>query len=128
LSVIVKIAPNLEGFDDDAAVKRLVLHPSVDSDVFILANKNQTTLSNLGWSNKNVVLTVGRLQARKGQDMMFNAVPEIIKHISNFLYAVVGDGDCKDQLVNLVEKLKLHNYVQFLSEISDQEMINCYQQ
>jgi phosphatidylinositol alpha-1,6-mannosyltransferase len=114
LSVIVKIAPNLESVGDDAAAKRLVLHPSVDSDVFIPANKNQTTLSNLGWSNKNLVLTVDRLQARKDQDMMFNAV--------------VGDGAFKDELINLVEELKLHNYVQFLSEISDQEMINCYQQ
>jgi glycosyltransferase involved in cell wall biosynthesis len=115
-------------FDDDAAAKTLVLHSDVDSDVFIFANKSQTTLSILGWLDKNAVLTVGRLQVQKDQDMMFKAVPEIIKHISNFLYAVVDGGDCKDELINLIEKLKLHNYVRFLSEISAQGMINCYQQ
>jgi phosphatidylinositol alpha-1,6-mannosyltransferase len=118
----------LDRLGDDAAAKTLVLHSGVDSDVFIPANKSQTTLSILGWLNKNVVLTVGRLQARKDQDMMFKAVPEIIEHISTFLYSVVGDGDWQYELVNLVEKLKSHNYVRFLSGISNQEMINCYQQ
>lgn len=115
-------------FGDKAAAKTLVLHPGVDSDLFVPANKDQTILSALGWANKKVVLTVGRLQARKGQDMMIKAVSDIIKHIPNFLYAVIGGGECKDELVSLVEELKLHDYVQFLSEISDQDMINCYQQ
>lgn len=115
-------------FGAEASAKTLVLHPGVDSNVFVPANTNQAILSALGWSNKKVVLTVGRLQARKGQDMMIRAVAEIIKHIPNFLYAVVGDGDCKDELLRLVEELRLHDHVQFLSEISDQDMINCYQQ
>jgi phosphatidylinositol alpha-1,6-mannosyltransferase len=115
-------------FGDKASAKTLVLHPGVDSELFVPANKEQKILSTLGWSNKKVVLTVGRLQARKGQDMMIRAVPEIIKYIPNFLYAVVGDGECKDELLSLVEELKLNDYVKFLSEISDQDMINCYQQ
>jgi phosphatidylinositol alpha-1,6-mannosyltransferase len=115
-------------FGEQAAAKTLVLHPGVDSDLFIPKNKDEATLSSLGWLNRKVVLTVGRLQARKGQDMMIKAIPAILKHIPNFLYAVVGDGERKEELVALVEKFKLEDYVQFFSEISDQDMINCYQQ
>jgi phosphatidylinositol alpha-1,6-mannosyltransferase len=115
-------------FGAKAIEKTLVLHPGVDSDTFVPKSKDEATLSSLGWLDKKVVLTVGRLQARKGQDMMIRAIPEIIKYIPNFIYAVVGDGECKDELISLVKKLKLKDYVQFFSEISDKDMISCYQQ
>jgi len=44
------------------------------------------------------------------------------------LYAVVGDGEQKEELVALVKEFDLENYVQFFSEVSVQDMINCYQQ
>lgn len=115
-------------FGPEAVAKTTVLHPGVNSEEFIPQPKNKSILSNLGWTGKKVALTVGRLQARKGQDMMIRAVPEIIKSVPNFLYAVVGGGAQKQELVALVEELGLHDHVQFLSEISDQDMIRCYQQ
>lgn len=115
-------------FGPEAEAKTQVLHPGVDSNLFIPTEKNDQVLANLGWQGKRVVLTVGRLQARKGQDMMIRAVPEIIKTVPNFLYAIVGGGDQKQALLDLVKELKVEPHVQFLSEISDQEMIECYQQ
>jgi phosphatidylinositol alpha-1,6-mannosyltransferase len=115
-------------FGAQAIAKTQVLHPGVDSDVFVPKEKDEAVLSTLGWTGKKVALTVGRLQARKGQDMMIKAVPEIIKTIPNFLYAIVGDGSQKEELVELVDELSLQRHVQFFSEISDKEMLTCYQQ
>jgi phosphatidylinositol alpha-1,6-mannosyltransferase len=115
-------------FGAQAASKTQVLHPGVDSNIFVPKQRNQESLTSLNWIDKRVVLTVGRLQARKGQDMMIKAIPEIIKDKPNFLYAIVGDGEEFDALVKLSVELKVEQYVQFLRGITDEQMIECYQQ
>jgi phosphatidylinositol alpha-1,6-mannosyltransferase len=115
-------------FGEAARFKTVVLHPGVDSQKFMPAPRNIEILTRLAWLDKKVVLTVGRLQARKGQDMMIRALPAIKKDIPNILYAVVGDGDCREMLHKLAIDLDVQDNVQFLAEISDDEMIHCYQQ
>jgi phosphatidylinositol alpha-1,6-mannosyltransferase len=115
-------------FGAQAASKTQVLHPGVDSELFVPKPKNEKSLTSLNWINKRVVLTVGRLQARKGQDMMIKAIPEILKATPNFLYAIVGEGEELDSLVKLSAELKVDQHVQFLRGIPDEQMIECYQQ
>jgi phosphatidylinositol alpha-1,6-mannosyltransferase len=115
-------------FGAQAASKTQVLHPGVDSNIFVPKQRNQESLTSLNWIDKIVVLTVGRLQARKGQDMMIKAIPEILKAKPNFLYAIVGDGEEFDALVKLSTELEVERHVQFLRGITDEQMIECYQQ
>ena len=115
-------------FGAQAAAKTQVLHPGVDSDLFVPEQRNEKSLTSLNWINKRIVLTVGRLQARKGQDMMIKAIPEILKAKPNFLYAIVGDGEEFDALVKLSAELEVEQHVQFLRGITDEQMIECYQQ
>lgn len=108
--------------------KVVVLNPGCDTSKFIPAEYNQEVRDSLGWSNKKVILTVGRLQKRKGHDMMIAALLEIKKQIPDVLYAIIGGGE---ELINLkkqVVDLSLEEHVIFHSEISDKEMIQCYQQ
>ncbi len=105
-----------------------VLHPGVDASKFIPKEEDLSFKSKVGWVDKKVIITVGRLQQRKGQDMMIKAMPEILKAHPDALYAVIGRGECKEQLETLIDELKLHDSVQLLDEISDEEMIQCYQQ
>lgn len=108
--------------------KAVVLNPGMDASRFVPAEYDRKIRQNLGWNDRPVLLTVGRLQKRKGQDMLIQALPEIKKQHENILYALVGDGEEKQALIELVEKLDLQENVQFFSEISDETMIHCYQQ
>jgi phosphatidylinositol alpha-1,6-mannosyltransferase len=78
------------------------------------------------WAGKKVILTVGRLQKRKGQDMMIRALPELVQMFPNIHYCVVGDGEERTNLEKLAAQLKVAEYVEFAGEIDDQEMIACY--
>jgi phosphatidylinositol alpha-1,6-mannosyltransferase len=108
--------------------KAVVLHPGMDANRFMPADYDVEVRNQLGWHDRIVILTVGRLQKRKGQDMLIQALPEILKHHPNLLYSIVGGGEEKGYLFNLVEHLGLKDNVQFLSEIADEVMIQCYQQ
>lgn len=106
----------------------VVLHPGADCERFVPMPSDDKFKAEMGWAEHSVILTVGRLQARKGHDKMIEAMPSILKVNPNTLYCIIGDGDQKEQLVTLVAKYKLDKQVIFLSEISDEQMIKCYQQ
>lgn len=66
--------------------------------------------------NKNIVnfITVGGLYPGKGQDVVIKALKLLEQQgIINFKYLLVGEGTQKKYLENLVERLKLNNYVEF---------------
>jgi phosphatidylinositol alpha-1,6-mannosyltransferase len=105
-----------------------LLHPGVDCSKFTIADEDIAFKQKLGWENKFVVITVGRLQARKGHDRMIDAVKLLSENIPNIHYAIIGRGECKPSLEKQVKQLGIEKHVQFLSEISDDEMIACYQQ
>jgi phosphatidylinositol alpha-1,6-mannosyltransferase len=75
-----------------------------------------------------VVLTVGRLQKRKGHDQMIRALPTIRQAIPDVLYAIVGDGEEREYLNDLVRHQGMQGNVQFLGEPDDRQLVRCYQQ
>lgn len=105
-----------------------VIHPGVDTEKFKPAQENKLTKEKLGWADKTIILTVGRLQKRKGQDMMIKALPKIKELIPNVLYAIIGDGQEKSYLKKLSNELNIQDDVLFMSEISDEALVQSYQQ
>lgn len=105
-----------------------VLHPGCDASRFVPAERSDSVREELSWKDRSVVLTVGRLQERKGHDVMIEALATIREAIPNVLFAVVGGGEERDRLEQLVAHDGVADHVQFLGEVSDQTMIRCYQQ
>ena len=75
-----------------------------------------------------MVLTVGRLQKRKGQDQMIRAMPAWCESVPNVLYSIVGDGEERQALEELVLSESVTEHVQFAGEIGDEGLLQCYQQ
>ena len=108
--------------------KTHIVHPGVDTAQFSPSVTDLEIKKTLGWQDRTVILTVGRLQKRKGHDMLIKALPEILKHIPDLLYAIIGDGEEKAYLQALASELNVVDSVLFMQEIDDQKMIQCYQQ
>ena len=53
-------------------------------------------------SGRRVILTVGALQKRKGQDMMIRALPAILGPVPDVLYVIAGEGWERPYLEQLV--------------------------
>jgi phosphatidylinositol alpha-1,6-mannosyltransferase len=105
-----------------------VLHPGTDTRLFVPALPDPAVRSRLGWTDRRVILTVGRLQRRKGHDQLIAALDRIRQAVPNVLYAIVGDGEQRPQLEAMVQQKKLKSHVQFLGELDDSELLPCYQQ
>jgi phosphatidylinositol alpha-1,6-mannosyltransferase len=105
-----------------------LLHPGVDTKRFIPAPRDHEIRSLLGWDDRTVLLTVGRLQKRKGHDMLIRALPAIRERVPNALYAIVGDGDQRNHLQSIAEATGVANHVRFIAEVPDEHVLHCYQQ
>ena len=105
-----------------------VLHPGVDTTHFVPAQRDPDIRRQLGWDDRMVILTVGRLQKRKGHDQLIAALPMIRQRFPDVRYAIVGDGEEREQLEALARSRGVADAVQFLGEMDDGGMVRCYQQ
>ena len=105
-----------------------VMHPGVDTSTFAPAPASPVVRERLGWANRRVVLTVGALQKRKGQDMLIRALPAIRASCSDVLYAIAGEGWERPYLERLVAEHGVSDVVQFRGVPTDAELVECYQQ
>ncbi|MCA9118276.1 MAG: glycosyltransferase family 4 protein, partial [Planctomycetaceae bacterium] len=106
----------------------VVLHPGVDTRRFCPAPRDAELRNQLEWDERTVILTVGRLQQRKGQDQMIRALKQIRRSVPDVLYAVVGSGEDGERLRTLAEQEDVREHVRFHGEIADEQLIGCYQQ
>ncbi len=105
-----------------------VVYPGMDAQQFVPAPRDERVRMELGWSERTVLLTVGRLQQRKGHDMLIRALPKIRTAVPNVLYAIIGEGEQAEALRQLAAQESVSEHVQFLGSVSDERMIACYQQ
>lgn len=113
---------------DVPEAKLHVLHPGADTDQFVPAPRDAAARRRLGWNDRPVVLTVGRLQRRKGHDVVIQALAAVRRAIPDVLYAIVGDGEERGALEQFVRQEGAADHVQFLGELVEDRLVECYQQ
>ena len=75
-----------------------------------------------GVIDRKVIYTVGRLDERKGHDLVIQAMPAIIDKVSEVIYLIGGKGPHLPKLQSLVEELHLQDYVRFCGFIEDKDI------
>lgn len=76
--------------------------------------------------NKEIILSVGRLEKRKGFDMVIESLPEILKKQPNASYIIIGSGQELSYLQNIIKQLNLESKVQILQNIDNNELKHFY--
>jgi glycosyltransferase involved in cell wall biosynthesis len=69
--------------------------------------------------NDIVLAQIGSLIHRKGFDILFHAFSSLLQKHQNLKLLIIGDGSLKSCLKNLVKKLNIRDYVEFLGETND---------
>jgi phosphatidylinositol alpha-1,6-mannosyltransferase len=105
-----------------------VLHPGVDTQWFHPAGRDAAVRSRLGWEDRRVILSVGRLQKRKGHDNLLRALPEIRQAVPDVLYAIAGDGPERSRLAAMISDLGLRDCVSLHGELHCDDLRHAYQQ
>jgi phosphatidylinositol alpha-1,6-mannosyltransferase len=100
----------------EAATRMVKIAPGIDTDHFSPQDATQLR-SELGLTEKKVIVSVGRLVHRKGQDVLVEAMPAIIKEVPQAHILMIGEGPYRSYLENRVKALGLQERVTFIGRI-----------
>jgi phosphatidylinositol alpha-1,6-mannosyltransferase len=97
--------------------KLVKIAPGIDTAHFIPRADGFEKRVELGLQDKKIIISVGRLVHRKGQDKLIEAMPTILRKIPNAHLLIVGEGPYKNHLDKLVKKFSLEESVTFVGRI-----------
>jgi phosphatidylinositol alpha-1,6-mannosyltransferase len=95
--------------------------PGIDVDHFI-PNDATGLRNSLGLSDKKVIVSVGRLVHRKGQDYLIEAMPEILKSVPQAHLLLVGEGPYREHLEKLAKQHNLESSLTFIGRIQYKDL------
>jgi phosphatidylinositol alpha-1,6-mannosyltransferase len=94
------------------------LPPGVDTEVFRPDPAGRSRIREaLGLGDRPVIVCISRLVARKGQDVLIRALPEILRSVADAVLLVVGDGPDRDSLRRLAVQLDVQDSVIFAGAV-----------
>ena len=110
-----------KGISGKAHRSMVKIAPGIDVDHFIPTDASALRES-LGIKNKKVIVSVGRLVHRKGQDQLIEAMPEILKTVTDAHLLLIGEGPYREYLEKLVQKYNLEESVTFIGRIQYKDL------
>ena len=110
-----------------SADRVILISPGVDTDVFRPGLPCADLRASLGLGpDSRLILSVGRLQPRKGFDQVIKALPGLREAGIDAHYAMIGIGEDRDRLDALVAQLGVGTYVHFLGHVDPADLPRWY--
>lgn len=78
--------------------------------------------------SKPILITISRLEERKGIDLVIETIPQLLKKHPNLTYKIAGDGPDRDRIESLIKDNKLEKQVECLGYIDQKTKVELYQQ
>jgi phosphatidylinositol alpha-1,6-mannosyltransferase len=107
------IAGALSPKSADAMVK---IAPGIDTEHFAPLDSSSLRQS-LGLGEKKVIVSVGRLVHRKGQDRLIESMRAIVQEVPTAHLLLIGEGPYREHLQALVRKYGLDDHISFIGRI-----------
>jgi phosphatidylinositol alpha-1,6-mannosyltransferase len=104
------------GVDED---KIEVIHPGIDFQRF---NDFQLEERKYSSEDKFTLLTVGRLDERKGHKLVLEA----IKDIEDVEYLIAGSGEMEEEIKQKIQQLELEEKVEMLGYVPEEDLVQLY--
>jgi phosphatidylinositol alpha-1,6-mannosyltransferase len=107
---------------DSAASAMVKIAPGIDTDHFAPRADAKALRAELGLTEKKVIVSVGRLVHRKGQDTLVESMPQILSQIPDAHLLFIGEGPYKEYLVKRAAELKVSDAITFIGRIQYAEL------
>ncbi len=102
--------------------KLMALPPGVDIENFHPGDKSEELLKRYGLSGKLIILCVGRLVQRKGQDVLIKALSKVRGQFPNAQLVIAGSGNYEERLRALAKQEGVAQSVSFLGRVPFEDL------
>lgn len=113
-----------------------VINPGLDLNEFLYSDRNQQQYYKNCFGTRRIILSAGRLVARKGiPEFIENVIPQILKSDPEILLIIVGENpiqslahkeDIKGRILEIVDKNNLSQNVLLMGHVNRSELIQLY--
>ncbi len=117
------------GVTKDAGIRQdhvVQISPGTDPVFFRPGDRDPDLVEKYELEDRIVLLTVGRMQRRKGHDYVIQCLPEIRKQIPRVTYLIASDGDEWNYLHELAREREVDDIVKFLGPVKQEDMVKLY--
>ncbi len=102
-----------------------VIHNGADETLFYRLTETEIkdflAAQNLG--GKKIIITVGNIQDRKGNEWVIRALPEILKYEPATHYFCIGPPSIKAKLEKIAIELNVNEHVHFTGKVSQRDLL-----
>lgn len=103
-----------------------IVTKGVDTAKFSPGPRTEAILNRHNLHGKRLLLTLARLDERKGQDMLIRAMPRILAAVPNAAYLVAGSGERFSHLKEEARNCGVQDSVVFMGLIPEGDLANVY--
>jgi phosphatidylinositol alpha-1,6-mannosyltransferase len=96
--------------------------PGIDVEHFSPSTDSAPLRKELALTEKAVIVCVGRLVPRKGQDRLIQALPIIQKVIPNVHLLLIGEGRYRAKLESIAKKVGVREIVTFIGRVTYEQL------
>jgi len=97
--------------------KFVQIAPGIDTDHFMPKSARADLIKKYRLEDRRVIVSVGRLVHRKGQDKLIESLPKILQSFPGAVLLLVGEGPIKQMLKNTAKQLGVTNQVIFAGRV-----------
>lgn len=97
--------------------KFVQIAPGIDTDHFMPKSARADLIAKYRLEDRRVIVSVGRLVHRKGQDKLIESLPKILQSFPDAVLLLVGEGPIKQMLKNTAKQLGVTNQVIFAGRV-----------
>jgi phosphatidylinositol alpha-1,6-mannosyltransferase len=102
--------------------KFLQIAPGIDTEHFAPRKARVDLIEKYRLDGRRVIVSVGRLVHRKGQDELVKAMPKILEQFPDAILLFVGEGPIKQMLFNSAKQLGVLPKVVFAGRVSHHDL------
>ena len=107
--------------------KTQVIHNGADAVLFSQEPiDNEAYKKSLGLENRFILLTVGNVTPRKGQEVVIRALPQIARVIPEVMYLMAGLPTFQQPLLELAGQLGVLGNLRFLGKVDPEHLVRLY--
>lgn len=109
-----EISRALKNKSADAMVR---IAPGIDTEHFAPQASAKALRGELGLMDKSVIVSVGRLVHRKGQDFLIRSLPQIRQEVPNAHLLFVGEGPYREELEKIAGECGVEEQITFIGRV-----------
>jgi glycosyltransferase involved in cell wall biosynthesis len=98
-----------------------IIHPGIDIYERFIQKNTILKIKNIINNSHPVILTLARLELRKGHKLVLDALSVLKRKYPNLLYIIAGDGPFKKEIEKYATMLKINDNIRFLGWITEPE-------